>query len=319
LDTVTYGDDIVGVNSGYWGIPIPSFDGVLYINNKILSEAQQPHPHELDEQGLWNWKNFQAIAEAVTQQISEDRSIIAMQLSDAANIAAIYSNGGRFSYIDSDGKYKVMFNDNKVYEAIEWMKELADKKIVQTTTAKNFTNDKNIAFCVMPVWWGYRFNDVENWPINAFEPGGFSWAQFPVGPNGDSHDAKAGGAVLQGRFITLTAEGVHDSKILGQIIDDIFEPLDGENTESWKNDFKHSYFFNESEFIKNKTDYSFDKYEGMLENANRDGIMLMEDMRGTITNAISAAVKGLKTPTEALEALVNQAQATLDKNTAISN
>ena len=319
LDTVTFNNDIVGVNSGYWGVPIPNFDGVLYINNRILSEAGQPHPHELDEQGNWNWANLQTIAENVTQKVSEDRSIIALQSSDTTYTAAIYSNGGRFSYVDLDGNYKVAFNDRKVYDAIEWLKELTDKKIIQTATNMNFTDNQNLAFCIMPVWWGYRFNEAENWPINAFKAGGYSWAQFPIGPSGDSNDAAAGGAVLQDRFITLTAEGVYDSKIIGQIIDDIFEPLEGETPTTWKEDFAHTHFYDVSEFIASKTDNSFKKYDNMLQNVNADGLMFMGDLRNTITAAINLAVKGTKTPTEALEALVEQAQAALDKNTVISN
>jgi len=314
LKTITLRGDLLGVNSGYWGIPIPNMENVLYVNNKLLFDLQQPHPHELNEQGNWDWAHYRQIGEAVVNsQDDEGKNYNFVGLNNNMVSSAVLSNGAKYAKDNGDGTYTFSLNDEKTYKALSWLREMFEMKLIKTAVnEKNFTDKKDTAFYVMPVWWGYRYNEKENWPINAFSEGGYSWSQFPKGPDGSDNDAKSGGAFINDRFVSITSSGFIEPENIGKIMDFIFDPLDGEEKDTWKKDFKRDHFYDSSDYITTKTDHSYEVYTNMLENANLDMIMFMESKRDAIYTALKSAVTGSKTPAETIEALVSGCQAELD-------
>lgn len=311
LSTITFGGDLLGVKTGYWGVPIPSYDGVLYVNNVILSEFAQPHPFEYEEQGKWNWDTFSDLCVNVTANDGERKTYGAVGNQNFYN-AAVYSNGGRFVDKDESGNYYVAIADPKFTQALEWLASMKESEGMNNKGSLNdFAVNKIAAFCVHAVWYGYRIDEAKTWPMATFGEGEYSWTRFPAGPSATEHDLKAGAAVLQDRFVAITNESINEPEDVAVIIDAIFEPLDGENENSWLEQFQRDIFYSNSQYISTSADYSFEHYKTMLENSNMDDTMFIPNTIGNVRSAMSDVVTGKKSVSEAIANVLDQAQTDL--------
>jgi hypothetical protein len=85
----------------------------------------------------------------------------------------------------------------------------------------------------------------------------------------------------------------------GSIINAIFDPLEGEDENSWKTYLNKNYFFYEQDF---------NSYLKMLQNAKSDDSLKTLSIESNLNGVLGMVVQGYKTPKEAvseIESVIN--------------
>ncbi len=107
LDAGYFDGKYYAIMSYYWGLPSPYTMPAMWYNPGVLSTYQQASPHELDEQGEWNWASFEKICEAVhdtSSPDSKDHVYAVSALSEPfLELASMYSNSAGIVTMDDNG------------------------------------------------------------------------------------------------------------------------------------------------------------------------------------------------------------------------
>jgi hypothetical protein len=105
---------------------IPQVTGCLMFNNELIKKYNiNPTPYELQGQGSWNWDTFK---ELLIQCTFEDNGnkLMGMNIVFMQHYykMALMSNGANLVKYE-DGKYVFGLDDERAYEAFDYIKELA--------------------------------------------------------------------------------------------------------------------------------------------------------------------------------------------------
>jgi hypothetical protein len=164
--------------------------------------------------------------------------------------AAILSNGGNYLSVDENGKLLYGLDSPESAEAIDWVKRLINDEQVGI-----YINDsyKQANRGIMSGAYAFHcdasilsFYDGEaHYAMEFKEP--HAWIQFPVGPKGDYGIPTTGFA--GSKFLFMPVEN-NDSNIEydNEIINYIFEPLENETGDTWKEDMRRNFFFEDTSF-----------------------------------------------------------------------
>lgn len=300
-NVMTFGDGkIYGFRNTYWAAPLQDISGVLFYNEDIILKNMLTSPYDYYESGEWNWTAFEYICKGVTQNINDLQGVYGFMIPSAEYPefihAAIYSNGGQRLKKDSGGKYVGGYNDSNTIEALEWVADLVNKEKVcympgnlssgSDVDIMSFT-DRYTVFLVSNSYTG--FSGVATYPLSVLETG-FRWIEFPRGSGFEGETTVY--YTENDSFLALAKS--FDSEKKGVVLDALFEPLDGENSEDWKKFMNDNYFFYEedSEF-----------YYYALEHAVSDFSILTQNVNKSIDDVFESVITGRKTAKEAVETL----------------
>ncbi len=86
-----------------WNNPLPTVSGILYYNEKLLTDVQIETPLELQEAGVWNWTNFEKLCKQITRSYSGEVYALASPTSQETDLiwASLHAAGVR--YFDQNG------------------------------------------------------------------------------------------------------------------------------------------------------------------------------------------------------------------------
>jgi len=300
-DMMTFRDgETYGFRNIYWSAPLPSVSGVLYYNSNILAENVMPSPAELYENGEWDWEHFKQISIGVTNHIADRQGTYAFVKPSAEYPemihAVINSNSGQRLVPDDLKGYKCGYMDWNTIDALEWLGELVrDEKVCyeingsasKVPDVEAFVNFYT-AFFVADTSVG--FSESEMYPLYTFEDD-FRWIEFPKGPDFTGETTAYYSQYDQ--FLALS--NTVDIGIVGKILNAMFEPLEDEDTDGWKDYIERNFFFHEEDF---------EFYLKMIKNAKTDFSVLTTKTNLTIDDLFGAVIDGVKTPKEATEQLV---------------
>lgn len=298
---MTFGDGkTYGFRNVYWAMPLQNVSNILFYNDEIIAKNMLTSPYEYYENGLWNWDSFETICKGVTQTVNDLQSVYAFMLPTAKYPdfihAAVYSNGGQRLKYDEDGRLVCGYFDFKTMEALDWVADLVNKEkvcyvpgnleAVNNVDVMSFT-DQYTAFLVSDSYTGFYGGSA--YPLSVLEDG-FRWIEFPKGP-----DFKGKTTAFYDKndsFLALSKGFKSDVK--GVVLNAIFEPLDGEDTESWKDFMGMNYFFFEEDA---------DLYFDILQSAVSDYSVLTVNTNDSINDIFESVISGKKTSKEAVEML----------------
>ncbi len=298
---MTFGDGkTYGFRNTYWAMPIQNVSNILFYNENLIAKNSLTLPYEYYENGTWNWSAFEDICIGITQNTNDLQSVYGFMIPtpEYADIihAAIYSNGGQRLKEDEDGRYVCGYNDSKTMEALDWLNDLVTKEkvcyvpgnlgIVDNVDVLSFT-DQYTAFLVSDSYTGF-YNGVA-YPLAVLSDG-FRWIEFPKG-KGFKGETTAF-YTKDDSFLALSSGFKAETK--GVVLDAIFEPLDGEDSESWKDFLITNYFFYEEDA---------ELYFDILATAVSDYSVLTLNTNDSINDVFVGVVNGLKTSMEAVEML----------------
>jgi len=269
LGTMNFGGEQFGVVAYYWGRPLPAFASPLFFIPRRMNELQLSSPFELIEKKEWTWANFEIMLRAFTQTSdvkSERKFGIGSSSSSRMIENAIASNGAAaIKYDAASGKYVYGLDDPAALEAMEWVIKLihVDKTAELITewwepAAEGFIKEK------------YGFNSeyshmgfLEGRNHFALEiKEDYHWAPFPVGPKG-THGQWAAAITREARFLAMPVFADAEPETTQMIMEYLFRPLDGQTENTWKEEARREFFFDNDSFKYymemvdvSKTDYS---------------------------------------------------------------
>ena len=315
IDALTFGDKIYGVRNAYWGIPWPSFKGVLFFNPRLVKEASQPSPFELLESKSWTWANFEDMLLALTYPATADQEAkygISITTSGIFPSCAVLSNGAAPVYYDEGtATYKYGLNDPKALKALDWV-----QKLIKDDKSAFYINDwwekgaiglikGTYAFCAENAWTGFM-EGTSHFATDMEEA--YGWAPFPCGPSGE-YGKWATEITNEKRYIGIpvTPDGEYD--LVLEVMDYMFEPLPGETVDSWKTDLEKNFFYDDGG--------SFKYYLEMMESARTDYSTVLKngirDQSKGVLFAYQRIISGVKTPIEMVEMVKPYVESEIDK------
>jgi len=300
-EMMTFGDGkTYGFRNVYWSVPLQNVSNILFYNDGLISKNMLTSPYEYYENGSWDWSSFEGLCKDITQESNDLQVIYGFMVPTAKYPefihAAIYSNGGQRLKEDDLGRYVCGYFDSKTMEALEWVRDLVNKEKVcyvpgNLDSAKNvdvmsFT-DQYTAFLVSDSNTG--FYSGSGYPLSVLEDG-FRWIEFP---KGKSFTGKTTSFYTKEDSFLALSKGF-DAKNKGVVLNAIFEPLKGEDTESWKSFVSENYFFYEEDA---------ELYFDILKNAVSDFSVLTLNTNDSIDDLFESVITGKKSAREAVEML----------------
>jgi len=304
LQANTFKGEVYGITAYYWNIPVADTMPAMWFNQYTLDKFSQPNPHELDENGQWNWATFKNICGTVLDTSDPDKNnhiYAACYTSEPyLELAAVFSNNGRFVELQDDGTLKYSLNSQNTIQALEFLADLVQLGYIgnggDRQNIEPFLQDKR-AFFFEYTHLGASSESRENFTYlmeHAYE-----WINFPAGPMATDDMISTSYSYHSRYFYSpITA----DAEVLAAVLPYMFQPLPGDTVETYLDDFKTVNFY---------TEESYEYFLDIRNNAFFDySVYTPYDAR--IKSQLKNVVTGKSTAVEALSSLESSVQEMLD-------
>lgn len=164
------------INNIQYALPYESVPTLMYVNRTLL----ESEGIEVPEQD-WTWEDFYSICEKMTKDIDGDGVLDQFGQYGYTWQNAIYSNGARI--FNDEGSSALLEND-KVYDAIEFMRRLEKLNEGQTVTSEMFDKGQ-VVFCPMS-FSEYRAYKPYPWSVKKYSSFEWDCIPMPAGPDGSN-------------------------------------------------------------------------------------------------------------------------------------
>ena len=241
------------------------------------------------------------MARRVTLDTGDDSGTYAIAVPNASYpdfiTAAIASNGGIRYVYSEEGIPSCGYSDYSTIDALTWVKGLVTDYNVAYPLRMNYDNgyldvlaftNGRTAFLVTNSYTGIC--SAADYPLETFEED-YGWLPFPVGPSADS-SASTG---YFGEQDTFCAIAVTDTQSLyngAPILDALFDCMEGDTPDAWKDAMYDNYFFDEA---------SFNVYLELLSSAKDIGEITEPSLNAAISTKFADVVSGKESVAKAVE------------------
>ncbi|MBQ4628955.1 MAG: hypothetical protein IJB44_07740 [Clostridia bacterium] len=232
-----------------------SMDGPVIVNENIISYLNETDPREFVEKDEWTWDKF------------EELMPVYNHINDAGDeVKALYTtvhwlfrtmqttNGEGIIVQDESGEYRVGLHEDKTFEAMATGWDWAfgdyssfvyiDQNNNWTAMLQAFLDGKS----VLTIMNGTDLLGSEN--SIAYQMDNFAVIPFPRGPYG-SNKTGLGSTITSTRFCTSIPMASKDPAMSAIILDAIYEPLPGYETEKNVIDYLRKNFFFDDRDVTN--------------------------------------------------------------------
>lgn len=305
LEAGLFGNDYYSIIAYYWGFPQPYTMPAMWFNPRVISTYQQAHPHELNEQGEWNWDMFEQMCEAIldTSSPNEEEHVHAVRYTNEPYLetAAIYSNNGRPVTKEADGRLTFSLDTPEVIEALEFIHSLAERGLITDGgDRQNITPfvENRQAFFLEFTHMGLSSEGTGNLSYQMKEA--YEWIYFPTGPRGDASSNSRTAFSYHSRIFYAPSNS--DVEVHSLLLPYLLQPLPGETTETWQDDFARNNFFSDEsfEYFNMIRDEAFYDYSVFIPFSDMQSLFL-------------GVTRGTKSASETLESIAGKFQESLDK------
>ena len=288
-----------------WEFP-PELAGAMIFNNELLAINGITNPHEYQEDGVWNWENFENLLLAVQAVSTPDQQLypwVSLEASRGDIHSFMYTNGLQ-TVVNKNGKNTFGYDCPEGIEVLEFLNRLWEAKLYTTGSASQFTFDEAVAIQSSETYYATHFYDSINSGTDYAPYGDFEYGLvgYPYGPNGSPEDTSA--FVHKGRrlnwVIAYSGNAIED---IGLVLDFMFEPLD--DSGGWKTWVGDSIFYHEQDL---------ENYIYFLDNANYNYSIELNDVINKVQDTIVKAIQGKSTATQVLSEVRDQIQADIDEH-----
>jgi len=306
LEAGKLGDDYYSVMAYYWGFPAADVVPAMWFNPRTLGSFQQPNPHELAEQGNWNWAQFEEMCEVMrdTSDPDESKHTFAAGYSNEPyfELGALYSNNVHLATINEEGRLVYALNSPEALEAMDFVRSLAERDlIVDIGDRFNITPfvENRSAFFMEYAHMGLSSEGNDNLAYRVDDS--FEWIYFPTGPKGSASGPKSVFGFWT-RFFYAPANS--DMEAHETLLPYLFQPLPGETTENWQDDFERNNFFSKE---------SFNYFVELRDKAVFDYSVFV-DFNTNIAPLLKQITRGQKSASESFTSIEEKVQKYIDKN-----
>jgi ABC-type glycerol-3-phosphate transport system substrate-binding protein len=313
LETAKLNGENYGFIAYNWGIPYPQYIGNLFFMPSVMEEFNLVNPQELYEQKAWTWDKFREYSAAMTVKGAtpeEDR--YGFVISDEMKFprAFIISNGGNaIQFDEAQNKYIYGLTDPKAQQALSFIKEMLDQGIGIHTKGDTWAKAA-LMFKEKRTGFYEAFNKVcfVNAELHLASDLGepYSWVPYPCGPSG-TYGVSTAQFWFTARFLGVVNNFLDDDELENNsiLINYIFSPLEGEDKDSWKDQVKRRFFFD---------DQSFEYYIELFEGGSTDfSAIAYDSVWNNIPNVYRQIFSGSKSVSEAVLGVADKVNAELDK------
>ena len=304
LEAGLFGDDYYAIIAYYWGFPAADTMPAMWFNPAVISEYQQASPHELYENGEWTWDKLESMCEAIRDTSDPDENMHTYALAYTSEpyleFAALFSNNARFVQKGADGKLSYALNSPEAIEALTFVRSLAERQLIcdggDRPNITPFVENRR-AFFVEFTHLGLSDEGRENLAYRM--ESAYEWIVFPEGPSANGSKSRTSFS-YNSRFFYAPINT--DPEVQAILLPYMFQPLPGDTTETWQDDFERSTFFSTA---------SFEHFQTIRDEAFFD-YTIYTPFSGALQTNLLGVTRGKKAATEALVEIENEMQASLD-------
>lgn len=164
------------VNHVQYALPYESVPTLMYVNRTLLESEGIEVPKQ-----DWTWEDFYEICARMTQDTNEDGMLDQFGQFGYTWQNAIFSNGAKI--FNDEGSNALLEND-RVYDAIEFMRRLEKLNRGQSVTSEMFDKGQ-VVFCPMS-FSEYRAYKPYPWSVKKYSSFEWDWIPMPAGPDGSN-------------------------------------------------------------------------------------------------------------------------------------
>ena len=278
-----------------WEFP-PEYHGLMMFNADMLVSLGMSLPHDLKENGMWDWANFKEYLVSIQSAAKDsgfDQDFIPLICGTSYSSDAIgfmFANGLKMIE-GTSGDYSFGFDNSAGQAAVEFQADLFKEGVYVTREPATFVKEKKSALMNHESYWAtHYFEKSSSQNYLPAQDYAYGLIRFPHGPNGDENSVS--GYVHHHRRLNwvLKSSG-KDIEDIGVVIDFMFEPLDG--SEGWQEELRKQIFY---------TDDDNNEYNYIIEHLNFSyGNIYLERGYDSWAAGINSAVAGRKSVSEAFE------------------
>ncbi|MBQ2881228.1 MAG: hypothetical protein IJE40_03065, partial [Clostridia bacterium] len=262
---------------------MPEYAGGLIYNIELgYSKGYDIKVHELKEQGQWTWDTFEDILQSLS---SADDDISPLGIREGAYYfakAAVFSNGGEVVSKDVNGKYVFALTDRKAVKALEWAQGLVNQDLVNLEDDTfDFVNGSSF-FHACESYVATHSDDWMEGKYPAAVMNDYTFINMPTGPDADENTVSAYTHAHR-RLFWVPSHGSLEFDILGLIIDEIFEPLEGSSSQAWREmSLNYMYIYEEG----------YEEFAFGVDNCNYDYTAQLNEVEEMLNDALDEIVSG---------------------------
>jgi len=249
LISTMYDGGIFGVIPA--ALPLKTFSSqihTIYINENHISALNETDPRDYFENGEWNWENFEKclINYAHTNNSNEYVYSFASGFGPFARDLAM-SNGVDFLHVKENGTYEIGYFTDTALEAynkaFDWYNGATASNVTEESIFDKFVAG-NAVMLFTDTYLLFTSTDSI-----AYQVENFGIVPVPVGPNAkDNSDYMTTYTnISESYVIPITA---HDPEISALIMDKLFEPFEGFETEESLIDYLNRNYFSDERDAK---------------------------------------------------------------------
>lgn len=326
-------NDIPGVdlsNAELWGSPsmqkLATFGGEVYaavsgargghygkmFYNKILAQELNPMvlPQDLYEQKNWTWETFEDYLASVTLKDAE-RTVYGLSINPhglendiSLALCAVFTNGGDVVKFDSTGKAVFGLTSPEAIEAIQWAADLSATDYVVydgSYPPALWANEGAVLMLGDSSFGTGTSGSSKHWGLDNLED--LRCIPFPQGPKGDGSVGGAYATSVMGE-VMLFGVDKEDSGYVWGVFKGEKLAYQADTEEEWK---RKTFFQDDA----NDSD-SYNNWVFTAENFNSDYTAQIGTAMTKLREAVSKAVHGEETPTQAMTSVQTLVQSELD-------
>lgn len=234
LSSLVNDDHLYGVVALYWPALIyQQVFPVLFVNEDQVAAVSQPDPREYVEKGEWTRDLFTDLVEnKYSHTDAAGEHVFALESSpNALLLSTAFSSGLEFVVRQSDGSYEMGFYTPEAYDKLKW----GDDFLWRNWETNIISSAPKYVMTMRQVSMGLQ--DIQ-FTINSFGVLPFPLSDDMQGQNWIGMHEGFRNAIL----IPLNAR---DPESAAFFADEIFEPLDGYETEDKRMDYYNRYIFHD--------------------------------------------------------------------------
>ena len=285
LKPLCWNDGLYGVIPAAWPIhKFRSVDGAVVVNEDIISRLSQTDPREFVENDEWTWSKLEELMPVYTHVNDAGDTVVALQTTVHWLFRTMHTTNGEPVVIkDGEGNFQLSLHSPITFDAMQtaWNWSFGEySSYVNIDLTNNWTAMLQEFIDGKSVLTLMNGTDLcgSEYSI-AYKMDNYGVVPFPHGPNGTAD--YTGSTITTTRFSTGIPVLCKDPEMAADVLNAIFEPLPGYETEESIIDFlRKQYFFDDRDvnnFVKMyKTEYYNYRHEGVTDvyiNINRSKSM----------------------------------------------
>ncbi|MBQ6171693.1 MAG: hypothetical protein IJK34_03545 [Clostridia bacterium] len=272
LKPVCWDGGLFGVIPAAWPmLKYRSIDGAMVVNENIISRLSQTDPREFVEADDWTWRKLEELMPIYTHINDFGDEVKALQTTVHWLFRTIHTTNGEPPVIkDEKGEFQLGLHSPITFEAMQtaWNWTFGEYSTYVnidlsnnwTNMLQNFLDGKS----VLTLMNGTDLCGGEN--SIAFNMENFGIVPFPHGPNGSLKNT--GSTITTTRFTTSIPAFCKEPVMSATILDAIYEPLPGYETEDDTIEYMRKQYFFDDRDVHNFVEM----YKTILYNYRHEGI-----------------------------------------------